>query len=86
MFYSPTIFHKYCKSFKDAIVTLFEVSFANVLIILRIYEVAAAWLLTARQYGEVVLADEAPITCPGTLARSFSRCKAGMARVFAVMA
>jgi hypothetical protein len=43
-------------------------------------------VLTARQYGEVVLPDEAPVTGPGSLARNFSRCKAGMARVFAVMA
>ena len=41
--------------------------------------------LTARQYGEVVLPDEASGQCPGTLARKLSRCKEGLARVFAVM-
>jgi hypothetical protein len=41
--------------------------------------------LTARQYGEVVLPDAASGNCPGTLARKLSRCKEGMARVFAVM-
>ena len=51
---------------------------------------------TARQYGEVVLPDEASGQSPGTLARKLSRraprerseqrgCKEGMARVFAVM-
>jgi hypothetical protein len=42
--------------------------------------------ITARQYGEVVLPDEASGQGPGTLARKLSRCKEGMARVFAVMA
>jgi hypothetical protein len=41
--------------------------------------------LTARQYGEVVLPDAASGQGPGTLARKLSRCKEGMARVFAVM-
>jgi hypothetical protein len=40
--------------------------------------------LTARQYGEVVLPDAASELNPGTLARKLSRCKEGMARVFAV--
>ena len=43
------------------------------------------FLLTARQYGEVVLPDEASGQGPGTLAEKLSRCKEGMARVFAVM-
>jgi hypothetical protein len=38
-----------------------------------------AWLLTARQYGEVVLPDEASGQGPDTLARKLSRCKEGMA-------
>jgi hypothetical protein len=42
--------------------------------------------LTARQYGEVVLSDDSTGQGPGTLARNLSRCKEGMARVFAVMA
>jgi hypothetical protein len=41
--------------------------------------------LTARQYGEVVLPDAASGQGPGTLAANLSRCKEGMARVFAVM-
>ena len=41
--------------------------------------------LTARQYGEVVLPDASTGQSPGTLARKLSRCKEGMARVFAVM-
>jgi hypothetical protein len=41
--------------------------------------------LTARQYGEVVLPDASTGQGPGTLARKLSRCKEGMARVFAVM-
>ena len=41
--------------------------------------------LTARQYGEVVLPDAASGQGPGTLARKLSRCKEGMASVFAVM-
>ncbi len=41
--------------------------------------------LTARQYGEVVLPDASTGQNPGTLARKLSRCKEGMARVFAVM-
>ena len=45
----------------------------------------AACLLTARQYGEVVLPDASTGHGPGTLARKLSRCKEGMARVFAVM-
>ena len=45
----------------------------------------AAFLLTARQYGEVVLPDASTGQGPGTLARKLSRCKEGMARVFAVM-
>jgi nitrogen regulatory protein PII len=40
--------------------------------------------LTARQYGEVVLPDEATEQVLITLARKLSRCKEGMARVFAV--
>jgi len=40
--------------------------------------------LTARQYGEVVLPDAASGQGPGTLAGKLSRCKEGMARVFAV--
>ena len=35
--------------------------------------------LTARQYGEVVLVDEASGQDPDTLARKLSRCKEGMA-------
>jgi hypothetical protein len=42
-------------------------------------------MLTARQYGEVVLPDAASGQGPGTLARKLSRCKEGMARVFAVL-
>jgi len=43
--------------------------------------------LTARQYGEVVLPDASTEQGPGTLAppAGGSRCKEGMARVFAVM-
>ena len=41
--------------------------------------------LTARQYGEVVLPDAASGQGPGTLAANLSRCKEGMARVFAIM-
>ena len=44
----------------------------------------SGWQLTARQYGEVVLPDEASGQGPGTLDRKLSRCKKGMARVFAV--
>ena len=55
-----------------------------------------AFVLTARQYGEVVLPDTASGHDPDTLARKLSRraprerseqrgCKEGMARVFAVM-
>jgi hypothetical protein len=40
--------------------------------------------LTARQYGEVVLPDASTGQGPGTLASKLSRCKEGMARVFAV--
>jgi len=40
--------------------------------------------ITARQYGKVVLPDVASGQGPGTLARKLSRCKEGMARVFAV--
>ena len=38
-----------------------------------------AFVLTARQYGEVVLPDAASGQSPGTLARKLSRCKEGMA-------
>ena len=41
--------------------------------------------ITARQYGEVVLPDASTGQGPGTLATKLSRCKEGMARVFAVM-
>jgi len=41
--------------------------------------------LTARQYGEVVLPDAASGQGLGALARKLSRCKEGMARVFALM-
>jgi hypothetical protein len=41
--------------------------------------------LTARQYGEVVLPDDSTGQRPSTLADKLSRCKEGMARVFAVM-
>ena len=41
--------------------------------------------LTARQYGEVVLPDDSTGQGPSTLATKLSRCKEGMARVFAVM-
>jgi hypothetical protein len=41
-------------------------------------------MLTARQYGEVVLPDVSTEQGPGTLAGKLSRCKEGMARVFAV--
>ncbi len=40
--------------------------------------------ITARQYGEVVLPDAASGHDPGTLGINLSRCKEGMARVFAV--
>jgi hypothetical protein len=40
-------------------------------------------VLTARQYGEVVLPDDSTGQRPGTLAEKLSRCKEGMARVFA---
>jgi hypothetical protein len=49
------------------------------------YEVSSEYKLTARQYGEVVLPDESTGQGPGTLAKKLSRCKEGMARVFAVM-
>jgi hypothetical protein len=42
-------------------------------------QVFTACLLTARQYGEVVLPDAASGQGPGTLARKRSRCKEGMA-------
>jgi hypothetical protein len=35
-------------------------------------------LITARQYGEVVLPDAASGQGPGTLAEKLSRCKEGM--------
>jgi len=38
------------------------------------------FLLTARQYGEVVLPDAASGQGPGTLARKLSRCKEGTAQ------
>jgi len=41
-------------------------------------------LVTARQYGEVVLPDEASGQGPGTLGTNLSRFEEGMARVFAV--
>jgi hypothetical protein len=41
-------------------------------------------MLTARQYGEVVLPDAASGHDPDTLATKLSRCKEGMARVFAI--
>ena len=41
--------------------------------------------ITARQYGEVVLPDASTDHGPDTLATKLSRCKEGMARVFAVM-
>ena len=37
------------------------------------------FVLTARQYGEVVLPDASTGQSPGTLARKLSRCKEGMA-------
>ena len=40
--------------------------------------------LTARQYGEVVLPDDSTGQSPGTLASKLSRCKEGMAHVFAI--
>ena len=40
--------------------------------------------ITARQYGEVVLPAAASGHDPDTLARKLSRCKEGMARVFAI--
>jgi hypothetical protein len=43
-------------------------------------------MLTARQYGEVVLPDASTGQGPVSLAAKWSRCKEGMARVFAVMA
>jgi len=45
-----------------------------------------SFLLTARQYGEVVLPDASTGLGPGTLAEKLSGCKEGMARVFAVRA
>ena len=42
------------------------------------------FVLTARQYGEVVLPDASTGQSPGTLAGKLSRCKEGMACVFAV--
>ena len=44
-----------------------------------------AFVLTARQYGEVVLPDAASGQSPGTLARNLSRCKEGMAHFLQVM-
>ena len=38
-----------------------------------------AFVLTARQYGEVVLTDAASGQGPGSLASKLSRCKEGMA-------
>ena len=40
--------------------------------------------ITARQYGEVVLPDTSTEQSPDSLAARLSRCKEGMARVFAV--
>jgi hypothetical protein len=48
-------------------------------------ETQPTFVLTARQYGEVVLPDAASGQSPDTLAAKLSRCKEGMARVFAVM-
>jgi hypothetical protein len=41
-------------------------------------------MLTARQYGEVVLPDASTGQGPDTLATKLSRCKEGMACVFAI--
>ena len=41
--------------------------------------------ITARQYGEVVLPDASTDHVLFSLASKLSRCKEGMARVFAVM-
>jgi hypothetical protein len=46
---------------------------------------AARLNITARQYGEVVLPDDSTGQGFGTLAENLSRCKEGMARVFAIM-
>ena len=43
------------------------------------FKLHEAFLLTARQYGEVVLPDDSTGQGPGTLARKLSRCKEGMA-------
>ena len=51
---------------------------------MREANLSVPFLLTARQYGEVVLPDAASGQGPGTLATKLSRCKEGMARVFAV--
>ena len=40
---------------------------------------ALPFVLTARQYGEVVLPDASTGQNPGTLAAKLSRCKEGMA-------
>jgi len=48
-------------------------------IIIKRNEIEHKFLLTARQYGEVVLPDESTGQSPGTLARKLSRCKEGMA-------
>jgi hypothetical protein len=41
--------------------------------------VRVLWLITARQYGEVVLPDDSTGQGPDALARKLSRCKEGMA-------
>jgi hypothetical protein len=48
-------------------------------------EIANRLNITARQYGKVVLPDANTGQGPDTLARRLSRCKEGMARVFAIM-
>ena len=45
----------------------------------RISKFKRTLLITARQYGEVVLPDSCTGQSPGTLARKLSRCKEGMA-------
>ena len=65
----------------------FQSRYHRILMSLEIYQGTAwgqfkpheAFLLTARQYGKVVLPDDSTGQGPGTLARKLSRCKEGMA-------
>jgi hypothetical protein len=51
----------------------------------ELFQSCCVFFITARQYGEVVLPDDSTGQSPGTLAANLSRCKEGMACVFAVM-